>query len=158
MTERDLFEIEAIKRLKYRYVRCLDLKLWDELASCLTLDATSRYADGRYAFAGRDAIMSFLRKSMDPPSFHSSHSVNQPEIELTGPTTATGIWHLEDTVIDTRGPGFILRGAGHYEDVYAKVDADWKIKHTGYRRIYEETQSPGTLPGWTLSASRWRQS
>jgi len=33
MTPQDLVEIEAIKRLKYRYLRCLDLKLWDELAT-----------------------------------------------------------------------------------------------------------------------------
>jgi len=156
MTPQDLVEIEAIKRLKYRYLRCLDLKLWDELATCLTPDATSRYSDGRYAFEGRDAILAFLRKSMDAPSFHSSHAVNQPEIELTGPTSATGLWHLEDSVIDTRGPGFILRGAGHYEDVYARQDGDWKIRHTGYRRIFEETQTPAELPGWKLSASRWR--
>jgi hypothetical protein len=150
-------EIEAIKRLKYRYLRCLDLKLWDELETTLTPDATARYSDGRYAFEGRDAIMAFLRKSMDSPTFHSSHSVNQPEIELTGPASATGIWHLEDVVIDTRGPGFVLRGAGHYEDVYAKLGDDWKIRHTGYRRIFEETQTPANLPGWKLSASRWKQ-
>jgi ketosteroid isomerase-like protein len=147
-------QIRAIEQLKYRYLRCLDLKQWDELASCLTPDATSRYSDGRYAFEGRDAIMAFLRKSMDAPTFHSSHSVNQPEIQLTSETSATGIWHLEDVVIESAA-GFILRGAGHYEDVYAKLDGEWKIRHTGYRRIFEETQLAKELPGWRLSASRW---
>ncbi len=156
MAEQDLGEIEAIKRLKYRYVRCLDLKLWEELATTLTTDATARYADGRYAFDGRDAILDFLRRAMGAPSFHSSHSVNQPEIELTGPASATGIWHLEDVVIDTGAEGFVLRGAGHYEDVYAKQDGVWRIRHTGYRRIFEETQSPAGLSGWQLTASRWR--
>ena len=36
----DLQELEAIKRLKYRYCRTLDLKCWDELAACLTDDAS----------------------------------------------------------------------------------------------------------------------
>jgi hypothetical protein len=32
VTPDDLVEVEAIKRLKYRYMRCLDQKLWDEMA------------------------------------------------------------------------------------------------------------------------------
>ena len=44
----DLNELEAIKRLKYRYVRSLDLKLWDELEQCLTEDCHSAYGDGQF--------------------------------------------------------------------------------------------------------------
>ncbi len=33
MTPDELVEIEAIKRLKYAYSRCLDTKAWDELAT-----------------------------------------------------------------------------------------------------------------------------
>ena len=40
---RQLEDVAAIERLKYRYWRCLDLKLWDELAGCFTDQAT---ADG----------------------------------------------------------------------------------------------------------------
>ena len=36
MTPEDLVEIELIKRLKYKYARCLDQKLWDEIAECFT--------------------------------------------------------------------------------------------------------------------------
>ena len=52
-----LEEIEAIKRLKYRYWRHLDLKEWDELAACFAPDATVSYGDGQYSFRGIDAIM-----------------------------------------------------------------------------------------------------
>ncbi len=38
----DLIEIEAIKRVKYRYMRTLDQKLWDEMATCFTEDAVGR--------------------------------------------------------------------------------------------------------------------
>ena len=37
-----LEDVEAIKRLKHRYWRCLDLKLWDELAGCFAPDASVR--------------------------------------------------------------------------------------------------------------------
>ena len=37
MTPEDLVEIELIKRLKYKYARCLDQKLWDEIGECFTI-------------------------------------------------------------------------------------------------------------------------
>ena len=40
----DLRELEAIKRLTYRYIRCLDLKRWDELQECVVEDATAALA------------------------------------------------------------------------------------------------------------------
>ena len=30
----DLQEIESIKRLKYKYMRCIDEKRWDDVAAC----------------------------------------------------------------------------------------------------------------------------
>ena len=99
-TMHDLYEIDAIQRLKHRYLRCLDQKLWDELETCFTEDATCAYGDGKYSFQGRAAIIDFLRTAMGAPSFLSSHRVHHPEIELTSATTATGIWALDDVVID----------------------------------------------------------
>jgi uncharacterized protein (TIGR02246 family) len=148
----DLQELEAIKRLKYRYLRCLDQKLWDELADCFTEDARSSYGGGRYAFEGRDAILEFLRKAMGAPSFLSSHRVHHPEIELTGPASATGVWALEDTVIETRA-GITIRGAAFYTDEYVKQDGAWRIRFTGYKRTYEEVESRRDRPGLRLTAS-----
>jgi hypothetical protein len=150
----DLVEIEAIKRLKYKYMRCVDQKLWDELAECFVENATSAYSGGKYAYQGRDAIMEFLRTSMGSDSFHSSHRVHQPEIDLTSPTTATGIWALEDVVIDTTWQ-ITIRGAAFYRDEYVKENGAWKIQHTGYERTFEEVQSRKEVPGLKLTASCW---
>ena len=62
----DLHEMEAIKRLKYRYCRSLDEKIWDELEQCLTEDCVSAYGDGHFSFTGRPAIMEFLRDALGP--------------------------------------------------------------------------------------------
>jgi hypothetical protein len=43
-----LEDLEEIKRLKYRYLRALDTKAWDELAETLAEDATTEYSDGAY--------------------------------------------------------------------------------------------------------------
>ena len=150
----DLVEIERIKRLKYKYMRCIDQKLWDEIAECFTPDATAAYSSGKYAFDGADAIVDFLRKSMGSETFHSSHRVHHPEIDFTSATTATGIWALEDVVIETQWQ-ITIRGAAFYEDEYEKVDGEWKIKSTGYRRTYEEIQPRKEMPGLKLTASWW---
>ena len=49
----DLVEIEAIKRVKYRYMRTLDQKLWDEMATCFTDDAVAAYSGGQVPLRGQ---------------------------------------------------------------------------------------------------------
>jgi hypothetical protein len=148
-------DLEAIKRLKYKYMRCIDTKQWDELAECFTPDATAAYSGGKYAYDGRDAIIGFLRGAMGRDDFHSSHQVSQPEIDLTSATTATGIWSLQDIVIDTQF-GITIQGAAFYEDEYEKGDdGAWRIKKTGYQRTYEEMFSRSSIEGLKLTASRW---
>ncbi len=148
----DLHALEAIKRLKYKYLRCLDQKRWEELAECFTEDARSSYGGGRYEFVGREAILEFLRRAMDAPSFLSSHRVHHPEIDFTGPAAATGTWALEDTVIETRA-GITIRGAAFYTDEYVKQGDAWKIRFTGYKRTYEEIESRRERPELRLTAS-----
>lgn len=152
----DLQEIHAIERLKYRYLRCLDQKRWDELATCFTEDATCAYGDGKYSYQGRDAIIEFLRTAMGAPSFLSSHRVSHPEIDLTSPTTATGIWALDDVVIETQAQ-ITIRGAAFYYDEYVKQGGTWRLRSTGYKRTFEEMESRRDRPGLKLTASAWEK-
>lgn len=154
MDPQRLVEIEAIKQLKYKYMRCLDQKRWDELAECFVPDATAAYSGGKYSYEGRDAILDFLRGSMGADSFHSAHHVHHPEIRFDSPTAATGTWALQDTVIETRFD-IIIRGAAFYEDAYVKDGDAWRIRHTGYKRVYEEMLSRKDLPSLKLTASWW---
>ena len=150
----DLQEIEAIKRLKYKYLRCLDLKQWDEMAECFIEDATAAYSDGEYSFAGREHIMRFLRDALGGHNLITSHRVHQPEIDITGATTAVGTWALEDTVIETQSNS-VIRGAAFYRDEYVKVGGQWKIRSTGYQRLFEERLMRADTPSWHLAANRW---
>jgi hypothetical protein len=145
----ELREIEAIKQLKYRYMRGIDEKLWSQIEQCFTENATCAYSGGKYAFEGRDAIMKFLTESMDRPSFLSSHRVSQPEISLTSESSAVGIWALEDYVIDTQH-GLTIHGGAFYRDEYVKPDGEWKIQHTGYTRTFEQMQ-PRADTGWRIT-------
>jgi bile-acid 7alpha-dehydratase len=148
-------ELEAVKRLKYKYIRCLDLKRWDEIAECFTENARAAYSDGKYSFEGRDEILAFFRQSM-PRELITSHHVHQPEIEFTSDTTATGVWALQDTVIHT-GYDITIRGAAFYHDEYVKVGGEWKIQATGYERLFEEMQPRKDVPGLQLTANYWAE-
>jgi hypothetical protein len=154
MTPADLVEIELIKRLKYKYMRCLDQKRWEEMAECFTADAVAEYSGGKYTYEGREAILGFFRAAMGSTTFLSSHRVHHPEIDLTGPTTAAGTWALEDVVIDA-SRDFSLRGAAFYTDDYVKEDGRWKIARTSYRRTYEEVQMRSQPAPPQLTASFW---
>jgi hypothetical protein len=152
----ELLEIEAIRRLKYRYLRALDWKLWDEMRECFVADATSSYGDGKFSFSGRDAILKFLVDAMGRPGVLSAHHCHHPEIELSSPTTASGVWALEDTFIDTDA-GITVHGAAFYRDEYVKRGGSWRIQHTGYERTFEEVLRRAEVPGLELTAHRWKK-
>jgi hypothetical protein len=128
---------EAIRELKHRYMRCLDRNDVEGLRACFADNARSWYTDGKHTYEGREAIIGFLgrRKRL------SLHTAHHPEITLTTPATATGIWALEDTYFNDDGT--VLHGAGYYQDRYVKVDGSWQIESTGYDRTFEHV-SPVT--------------
>ena len=148
-------DIEAIKRVKYKYFRCLDSKLWDELAECFTEDATTNYRDGKWVCQGVDQIVQFLKRlRYTRLSVHQGH---HPEIEVTSDTSAKGVWSFNDYVIDSQA-NTSLRGAGFYYDEYVKVNGEWKIKLTGYTRTFEETWDRGETKSLKLTADRFPSS
>ncbi|GAB4584627.1 nuclear transport factor 2 family protein [Nocardia sp. IFM 10818] len=148
--------LEQIRALKYRYLRSLDLKLWDEFADTLSADIVASYGSpsgGRpLDFTGRDEVVDYMSKSLGG-NIITVHVANHPEITVDG-ETATGSWCLEDTVIV---PDFrvLIRGAAYYRDEYRREDGVWRIARTGYERIYESSMSTEALPGYTLTANRW---
>ena len=151
----DLVEIEAIKRLKYAYMRCLDQKRFDEIGALFTDDAVAAYSGGKYEYHGRDEIVGFLKRTMSAETFLSTHRVHQPEIDIVGPSRATGTWAMDDVVVETAWQ-ITIRGSAFYEDEYEKADdGRWRINRTGYKRTYEEIQPRGEVAGLRLTASWW---
>lgn len=92
----DLVTIEEIRQAKYRYLRCLDLKLWDEFADAFTEDAVAEYdtpvLGEPLRLAGRDAIVAYMREHLGPQTI-TSHLVSHPEIEVDGDDArGAGAW------------------------------------------------------------------
>ncbi|HEY9035948.1 MAG TPA: nuclear transport factor 2 family protein [Pseudomonadales bacterium] len=135
----DLHELEAIKRLKHTYFRALDTKDWPLMRTCLAEECIARYDGGKYSFDGRENIVGFLGQYMDPPTMITLHQAHHPEIDILSDNKATGIWYLQDMVIDLKN-NTTLRGAGFYHDEYIKRDGHWQISSTGYERTFEEIE------------------
>lgn len=139
-----LLAIEAIKQLKYAYLRHLDLKEWDAVAALFTPDVVSTYSDGKHSYQGREAVMDFLSQSLSHKRIVTKHQAHHPEISFNDDLTQSrGIWYLTDAVINTvsrdTAKHFCIAGTAFYEDSYVKTAGGWKISAIGYRRVYEET-------------------
>jgi hypothetical protein len=144
--------LEELRQLKYRYLRSLDLKQWDEFADTLTEDVHTDYG-ANLTFEGRDAVVEFMRASLGPAVI-TVHQVHHPEITIDG-DCAIGRWYLEDKVIITEHQ-MLLTGAAFYDDTYRRSpDGVWRISRTGYIRSYEAVQSLDDAPSWKLTANRW---
>ena len=133
-----LVEIEAIKQLKARYFRLMDQKQWDEWADLFTLDAVLEAADdapGAGPVRGRDAIVANVSTVME--RIRTVHHGHMPEIEITGPDTARGVWAMTDYVEwpeqDGRRVG--IKGYGHYVEEYVREDGEWRIARSRLERL-----------------------
>ena len=138
----------AIERLKYRYLRTLDLKQWDDFAACFVPEATGDY--GGLAFGSRDELVGFMRQNLGP-GVVSLHHAHHPEIEIdpAQPDVATATWYLHDKVM-VCDQSFVLEGAAFYDDRYVRTPDGWRIAHTGYRRTFEVSMSTADLASYTL--------
>jgi len=153
----DLAALEEIRQVKYRYLRCVDLKLWDEIGDVFTADASADYgthAVGRpLSLRSRDEIVGYLRKNLGPEII-TMHRCGQPEITIEG-DKASGTWAFEDTVI-AMTHRVLIKGAAFYEDTYVRgADGAWRISHTGYQRVYETMSSLDDSPSLRFIDNMW---
>lgn len=136
-----LVALEEIRNLKARYFRFVDTKQWDALRDLFTPDATfDTEGTGLPAVANRDEFTAGAASSLtDCVSVHHGHC---PEIEITSPSTATGIWPMEDMLRwneTSASPVRSLHGMGHYHETYAKHGGEWKIASWRLTRLRVDT-------------------
>jgi uncharacterized protein (TIGR02246 family) len=135
-----LVEIEAIKRLKAKYFRCLDTKDWEGWLSVFTDDVTLLFdtavsvggQDGRPAppLVGKKALADFVVNDLRTAvTVHQGHT---PEIDFVSDAEAKGVWAMQDIV--DHGDN-VLFGQGHYRETYRKVDGAWRIASVHLTRV-----------------------
>ena len=144
-----LYEIEQIKKLRARYFRGADTKNWPLLESVfapdIVFDIRGVTTDPRTGInvvpsvsedvlVGSKNVVEAIRQGIDGVA--TVHHGHMPEIEITGATTAKGIWSMEDVLKWPAGsPIESMHGFGHYDETYEKIDGEWKIKTLKITRL-----------------------
>jgi hypothetical protein len=142
-------DIEAIKRLKARYFRLMDTKDWEALASVFTPDV---HIDMTGEGAGvTDSVEEYLPFLIDNiGQVTTVHHGHMPEIDLTSPTTATGVWAMEDELWWPEGsPIRYMHGYGHYHESYRKGPDGWRIAELTLTRLHRIFDLADTIDGDT---------
>ena len=145
-----LVEIEAIKRLKAKYFRCLDTKDWEGWLAVFTDDVTLTFdtavstggQDGRPApsLVGKAALAEFVVNDLrTATTVHHGHT---PEIDFMSEAEANGVWAMSDIV--DHGDN-VLYGEGHYRETYRKLDGEWRIASVHLTRIRLGQQMRGRI-------------
>lgn len=138
-----LVAIQEISQLKARYFRCMDTKDWAGLAEVFAPDAVMDMQEeaGAMVEGGGPAIADFVRSSVE--EVVTVHHGHMPEITVTSPTEATGIWAMEDVLQWPEGsPIAAMHGFGHYHERYVKLDGAWRIAHLRLSRLRRDFTLP----------------
>jgi hypothetical protein len=153
--------IEEIEQLKARYFRCMDTKDWAGYLDVFTPDAV---IDSSAAYTPTDLngdpiLVDGVPPPTPNPAWRSNdiakfvaelsgtlngvvtvHHGHMPEITLTSPTTATGIWSMEDKLRWPKdSPIREMHGYGHYRETYERLPAGWRIKSLTLTRLRVDT-------------------
>ena len=141
-----LMATEEIKQLKARYFRCMDTKDWagfeQVFAADAVMDMSSEMRDQTTRGGitrGAAQIAAMVRTVVGPVvTVHHGH---MPEIEITSPTTARGVWAMEDRLRWPEGsPVRTIHGYGHYHETYERTDDGWRIKTITLTRLRVDTE------------------
>lgn len=140
----DLQDIEAIRRVKARYVRYGDTKNWEGFRDLLTddfeayIEGMPRSSPDAPTSGGIQGLEMFLQAfSVMLADSLTVHHLYSSEIVITGPETATGIWAMHDVV---KLPACVFRGWGHYHEEYEKREGHWKIRKSRVTRLQTEEE------------------
>ncbi|WP_287459477.1 nuclear transport factor 2 family protein [Sphingomonas sp.] len=142
-----LEDIELIKQLKHRYCRFLDTADAAGLTSVLAPEVVVDYVGATYHFhaEGSAEVVPLLTAAFHE-DFVGVHTVHQPEITVhDSGESAEGRWTLTDWAVDLR-TGIETSGACLYRDEYRRIDGEWRISRSAYRRLFEKVAKLDPLP------------
>jgi hypothetical protein len=158
-----LLAIEEIKRLKARYFRCVDTKDWAGLRAVFATGTLGIDLSGAHTpvdhtgspvifdgvvppapnpasqYDNAEAFVVMVERTLGAASvIHHGH---MPEIEVTSPTTARGVWSMEDMIRWPGGAGE-LHGYGHYHETYELTAEGWRIRTLRLTRLRVDGKMP----------------
>ncbi|WP_338109357.1 nuclear transport factor 2 family protein [Pseudomaricurvus alkylphenolicus] len=126
-----LEDIESIKKLKARWWFACDVRSTADMRSCY--DERDFLID--FGFIGQYRDMDKFIATFEELACHTSHIDMHhgmaPEINITGPDSATGRWRMRFQLLETEKK-LVQMMHGYYEDEYIKINGEWKMKVSKY--------------------------
>ena len=134
---RILKDIEAVKRVKHAYFRCIDTANIEELKTLFHKNVEVYFIGGTYVWElrGRDEYIEAIAANFNS-NVIAQHNGHHPEIDILSETEATGIWYLHDNFYRFGDMHYVC-GTALYRDRYVKEDGRWQIIESRYERLYE---------------------
>ena len=126
-----LEDIEAIKQLKARWWFACDTRDIAGMRACY--DENDFLIDFGFIgeFTDMDAFIEVFESLACHPSHVDMHHGMATEIEMTGTDTASGRWRMRFQLLETEQQQIQLM-SGFYEDEYARVGGEWKMRVSKY--------------------------
>jgi hypothetical protein len=137
----ELLAIEAIRRLKARYFRCVDGKDWAGFGALFTDDVRfdiTADVPGAVLQGPRAVVAAASEGLTGAVTVHHGHC---PEIEILSADSARAVWAMEDRIWWQEGavaPLAALHGFGHYHETYARIEGRWLIRTLKLTRLRVE--------------------
>lgn len=150
-----LLAIEDIKQLRARFARCMDTRDWAGMRATLADDCefdAGQESNVEEIWRGPADIVANIRRSFTGAS--SVHHAHTPEIELTSPTSAKGIWAMQDELRWPASPPVELSGYGHYHETYVLREGRWLIRSFKLTRLRVDVRNAATSPDWNSAPAR----
>lgn len=126
-----LEDIEAIRKLKARYLHACDRKNIVALRDCFAPGNIHIDYGAIGCFDTREDFLRVYQEKACHPEVIDIHHGHNEQIEWLSPSAASAIFDLFFYQIDTR-TGMLIQLGGYYEDQFRKQDGQWTISSTRF--------------------------
>jgi hypothetical protein len=148
--ERRLQQLEdhkAICDLKQRYFLSCDRHDVPAVRECFAPVGAVIEFEGFPRCDSRDQLVDMMNSFGGREGFFTMHHGHNPQIDITGPNSARGVWALYFSSLHI-GTRQLTQIAGEYHEEYVRQDGRWYIQTSSFRRqffLVEEAGEDGAL-------------
>lgn len=126
-----LEDIEAIRRLKARYLHACDRKNIAAIRACFAPGNIRIDYGAIGCFDNREDFLQVYQAKACHPEVIDIHHGHNEQIEWLSASEASAVFDLFFYQIDTR-TGMLIQLGGYYEDQFCKRDEQWLISATRF--------------------------